>query len=67
MASAGLKPDVVARERGPLGPLMRGRTETLQVRGLLAPGARDEDVLVIGGRRPRERASVETGGAAVPV
>jgi release factor glutamine methyltransferase len=43
MAAAGLEPDVAARERGPLGPLMRER---------LGPGVDEEEILVLRGRRP---------------
>jgi release factor glutamine methyltransferase len=43
--AAGLHADVAARERGPLGPLMRDRAR----RGLL--DAEDEEVLVLRGRR----------------
>ncbi|MDX6672079.1 MAG: release factor glutamine methyltransferase [Solirubrobacteraceae bacterium] len=56
LRSAGLRAEVAARETGPLGPLMRGRTELLEERGLLAPGAREEEVLVIQGQSPRRRA-----------
>ena len=42
LAAAGLKADVAARERGPLGPLMRERVS----------GVEEEDVLVLRGRRP---------------
>jgi release factor glutamine methyltransferase len=45
LRAAGLDADVAARERGPLGPLMRGRRE------LLPPGVEDEEVLVLRGRR----------------
>jgi release factor glutamine methyltransferase len=45
----GLAADVVARERGPLGPLMEGRRAHLEAAGLLAPGAREEDVVVVRG------------------
>jgi release factor glutamine methyltransferase len=43
MAAAGLEPDVAARERGPLGPLMRER---------LGAGVDEEEILVLRGRRP---------------
>jgi release factor glutamine methyltransferase len=42
IAAAGLEADVAARERGPLGPLMRERVR----------GVEEEDVLVLRGRRP---------------
>jgi release factor glutamine methyltransferase len=49
LRAAGLEADVAARERGPLGPLMRDRAR----RGLLGDGAADEEeVLVLRGRRP---------------
>jgi release factor glutamine methyltransferase len=47
MRSAGLEASVVMRRRGPLGPLMRARAQA----GLIAPGTREEDVLVFRGRR----------------
>jgi release factor glutamine methyltransferase len=48
MRAAGLEADVAARERGPLGPLMRDRAR----RGLIAAGRDEEEVLVLRGRRP---------------
>jgi release factor glutamine methyltransferase len=57
MAAGGLEADVVARRRGPLGPLLRARVATLEARGLLEPGRRHEDVLVLRGRLPRPRAA----------
>ncbi|HEX6390676.1 MAG TPA: HemK2/MTQ2 family protein methyltransferase [Solirubrobacteraceae bacterium] len=50
MRDAGLDAEVVARERGPLGPLLRERRELLVQRGLLAPQADEEQVLVLRGR-----------------
>jgi release factor glutamine methyltransferase len=46
----GLEAEVVARERGPLGPLVSARAELLEERGLLAPGEREEEMLVIEAR-----------------
>jgi release factor glutamine methyltransferase len=46
----GLTADVAARQRGPLGPLMRARRAHLEATGLLAPQADHEDVLVIRAR-----------------
>jgi release factor glutamine methyltransferase len=48
--AGGLEPEVVARERGPLGPLVSARVEMLEERGLLAPGERQEEMLVIEAR-----------------
>jgi release factor glutamine methyltransferase len=47
MDAAGLRGDVVVRERGPLGPLLGARAGVLEERGLLAPGEREEDVVII--------------------
>ena len=49
LRAADLQPRVVARHRGPLGPLMRNRVEHLRARGVLAPGQAEEEVVVIAG------------------
>ena len=67
----GLEAQVVARQPGPLGPLMRSRAAALERRGLLGPGEREEELLVIEGRRgeatraqaPANTASREPAGA----
>jgi release factor glutamine methyltransferase len=59
--AAGLEADVAERHRGPLGPLLLGRAEMLESRGLLAPGQRVEDVLVLRGRKPTERPAAAAG------
>jgi release factor glutamine methyltransferase len=46
LRAAGLDVDVVASERGPLGPLMRARREA----GLIDPHTTEEDVLVVRAR-----------------
>lgn len=51
LARAGLAPWVAARQCGPLGPLMSARAGELERRGLLAPGLREEEVLVVAGAR----------------
>jgi release factor glutamine methyltransferase len=53
LRAAGLQARVVARHRGPLGPLMRDRTEHLRACGALAPGQTEEEVVVIAGCRGR--------------
>jgi release factor glutamine methyltransferase len=53
LRAAGLEADVVARERGPLGPLMLARVEQLEASGALEPGEREEDVVIVRGRRPQ--------------
>jgi release factor glutamine methyltransferase len=50
MRAAGLEPLVVERRRGPLGPLLAARAPMLEARGLLPPGERQEDLLVVRGR-----------------
>ena len=52
LEAQGLQADVVARRRGPLGPLMTQRVQALEADGLLAPGQRDEDVVIVRGRKP---------------
>jgi release factor glutamine methyltransferase len=49
LTERGLDADVVARERGPLGPLLEARSEGLARRGLLRPGAQTEELVVIRG------------------
>lgn len=48
----GLAPDLAASQRGPLGPILRERATVLEQRGLLAPGEREEDVVIVRGRVP---------------
>jgi release factor glutamine methyltransferase len=50
LRAAGLNAEVVARHRGPLGPLMLARVEQLEAGGALQPGEREEDLVVIRGR-----------------
>jgi len=52
LREGGLEAEVVARHRGALGPLLRRRVDTLEERGLLERGRREEEMLVIRGRRP---------------
>ncbi len=60
LEAVGLRASVVDRRAGPLGPLLRERADVLETRGLLGPGRRREELLVICGRRDRRRpASVE--------
>jgi release factor glutamine methyltransferase len=47
LREGGLDADVVARRRGPLGPLLTQRVEMLEERGLLPRGQREEEMLVI--------------------
>jgi release factor glutamine methyltransferase len=52
LSDDGLQADVVMRHRGPLGPLLRERVEDLWASGALPPGAMEEDVVIVRGRRP---------------
>jgi release factor glutamine methyltransferase len=47
LAAAGLGADVLARRRGPLGPIVAARAQLLESRGLLEPGEREEELVVI--------------------
>jgi release factor glutamine methyltransferase len=64
MRAGGLEPDVAVRRRGPLGPLMRARVRHLESAGLLAPGRREEDVVVLRGRAPAAHGSAAACGHA---
>jgi release factor glutamine methyltransferase len=46
---SGLTVDVLERHRGPLGPLLTARAPLLEARGLLAPGQREEEIVVVCG------------------
>jgi release factor glutamine methyltransferase len=50
LSEAGLEADVAARHTGALGPVMAARAELLEERGILDPGSREEDILVIRAR-----------------
>jgi release factor glutamine methyltransferase len=49
MHAAGLSPEIAVRRRGALGPLLAARAPELEARGLLAPGERTEELLVVAG------------------
>jgi release factor glutamine methyltransferase len=49
LEQAGLRVDVLQRRHGPLGPILTARAPLLEARGLLAPGVREEDVVVVRG------------------
>ena len=49
--AGGMHAEVIARERGPLGPLLRERAPALERRGLLAPGQREEEIFVFSAER----------------
>jgi release factor glutamine methyltransferase len=47
LEAGGLSVRVLARESGPLGPVVSGRAAELERQGILEPGAREEELLVI--------------------
>lgn len=47
MRAAGLRPDILLRRRGPLGPLLTARAPSLEARGLLRPGEREEYIAIL--------------------
>jgi release factor glutamine methyltransferase len=51
LAASGLEVDVPVRARGPLGPLMLERVEQLEASGALKPGEREEELVIVRGRR----------------
>lgn len=51
LRECGLKASVVQRRRVPFGPVMRSRTAFLERHGLIEPGQRDEELVVIRGDR----------------
>src|SRR6185312_2535897 len=52
MAAAGLTGEVVARAAIPFGPVMRARAALLEAQGMIVPGQRVEELVVIEGRMP---------------
>jgi release factor glutamine methyltransferase len=51
MNAVGLDAGVVARAVLPFGPVMRARAALLEARGLISPGQRAEEIVVVAGRR----------------
>jgi release factor glutamine methyltransferase len=47
LAAAGLEAGVIARTQVPFGPVLRARTAMLEARGLIAPGQRVEELVVV--------------------
>jgi len=52
LAGLGMEAEVVDRHRCPLGPLLAARAPELMRVGLLEPGLRDEEMVVVRGRLP---------------
>jgi release factor glutamine methyltransferase len=51
----GLHTDIAARCTHPFGPVFSARAAMLERRGLIAPGQRTEELVVVRGRRPGQR------------
>jgi release factor glutamine methyltransferase len=51
LRGSGLRTEVVARSRGRFGPVMQGRAQWLESRGLIPAGTRHEDLVVVRGVR----------------
>jgi release factor glutamine methyltransferase len=64
MREARLGAEVVARHPGPLGPLMSARVEHLEASGLVEPGEREEEVLIVRGTRVTTRVAARAGAGA---
>lgn len=52
LTEAGLRAEVLARCTIPFGPVMRLRAAMLEARGLIEPGQRDEELVVIAAHAP---------------
>jgi release factor glutamine methyltransferase len=61
LEDGGLTAAVIVRRRGPLGPLLTHRAAMLEARGLLPPGAREEDLVVVRAVRPLSRSRRSPG------
>lgn len=55
LARAGLRARVTSRRTQPFGPVMRARAAWFEERGLIAPGAREEQLVVIRAVRDTDR------------
>lgn len=66
LAGTGLEHEVVERRHGPLGPLLAARAPALEARGLLRPGQREEELVVIRARRPGWDAPDRSVGRPTP-
>lgn len=59
---SGLKASIVARRRQPFGPVLSSRAHWLEDRGLIAPGQREEELVII--RADHTSASVHDAATA---
>jgi release factor glutamine methyltransferase len=65
LRARGLEPSVLRREQGPLGPLLQRRAELLEARGVLKPGDREEELLVIAATTNRRGADARAPTASI--
>jgi release factor glutamine methyltransferase len=61
LRAVGLQARVVARAREPFGPVMTRRAALLESRGLIEPGQRVEELVVVEGRAPGSTALGQPG------
>ncbi len=54
LAGDGLAVTVAAKATVPFGPVMRARADLLQARGLIAPGERTEELVVLRAIKPSQ-------------
>jgi release factor glutamine methyltransferase len=52
LSDAGLDASVVSSSIEPFGPVMTARAGLLEARGVIAPGQRHEELVVVRGRAP---------------
>ncbi|MGW1011396.1 HemK2/MTQ2 family protein methyltransferase [Streptomyces termitum] len=66
LRAAGLRAEVAARRTQPLGPVMADRAPWFERRGLLAPGRRTEELVVIRAARVPARPEAPAPGRPAP-
>ena len=66
LTEAGMVGEVVARAAEPFGPVMRRRAAMLEARGLIEPGQRHEELVVVEARRAPSAAPPLAGPTADP-
>jgi release factor glutamine methyltransferase len=59
--AGGLEADVIHRSVGPIGGILGARAEELERRGILEPGQRDEEMVVVAGTAPERTPSAPRG------
>jgi release factor glutamine methyltransferase len=67
LREAGLKAAVTARGRQPFGPLLRARAGWLERRGLIAPGEREEELVVVRADAPASASASRSAARSASV